>query len=58
MHCIVMVIGKCLHVIENDPEDHENGKPGDELAGGGRQVVKRVEQCYQYQLLRFESNKK
>jgi hypothetical protein len=51
MNGVVIVVGKRLHIVENDPVYNKYGKAGDEFPGNRRKEKKCVKDEYQYQLI-------
>jgi len=55
VHGIEPEVGKCLHVIEDDPVDNKNGKGKNETACGPTGKIKGVEDANEYQLITPEA---
>jgi hypothetical protein len=58
MHRVIAVIGKGLHVIENDPIYNEDRKTGDEPSCGSAGKIQRIKNKKEHQLVGFKPDKK
>jgi hypothetical protein len=55
---IVIIVGKSLHIIEDDPINYKYRKAFYKLTCDGRQKKKRINYCNQYNLIGFKTDKK